>query len=109
MAAAQSMCARIGMVTGEGLAGALRKKFPRPLIRMASFALLIANTINIGADLSGMADAGAMMTGVDSRILVVVQARPRCRRRDGSDHVCRAHRPFCGLENRHADRTHART
>ena len=72
MAAVQTMCARIGMVTGEGLAGALRKKFPRPLILMASFALLIANTINIGADLSGMADAGAMMTGVDSHILVVV-------------------------------------
>ena len=32
MGAVQFMCARIGMVTGEGLAGGLRRKFPRPLI-----------------------------------------------------------------------------
>src|SRR5450830_1643496 len=46
MAAVQMMCARIGMVTGEGLAGALRKKLPRPFIAIVSFALFIANTVN---------------------------------------------------------------
>src|SRR5476651_2153571 len=53
MGAVQMMCARIGMVTGNGLAGALREKFPRRLIAIAALALLIANTINVGADLSG--------------------------------------------------------
>ena len=59
------MCARIGMVTGAGLAGALRKKFPKPLIVIAASALLVANTINIGADLSGMADAAEMLSGIN--------------------------------------------
>lgn len=72
MGCVQFMCARIGMVTGQGLAGALRQKFPKPLLIIASFALLIANTINIGADLSGMADAAEMLTGMNSHIYVVV-------------------------------------
>ena len=45
MAAVQMMCARIGMVTGQGLAGALRKKFPKPVLIAACVGLLIANTI----------------------------------------------------------------
>src|SRR5271168_5368871 len=43
MGAVQMMCARIGMVTGEGLAGNLRKRFPKWLILVVSLALLIAN------------------------------------------------------------------
>ncbi|HVT18684.1 MAG TPA: divalent metal cation transporter [Thermoanaerobaculia bacterium] len=72
MAAVQMMCARIGMVTGEGLAGALEKKFPRPLVVIAAAALLAANTINIGADLEGMADAAEMLTGINSHLCVVL-------------------------------------
>jgi len=72
MAAVQMMCARIGMVTGEGLAGALRRKFPRWVLVVAAVGLVSANTINIGADLSGMADAAEMLTGVDSHLAVVV-------------------------------------
>jgi NRAMP (natural resistance-associated macrophage protein)-like metal ion transporter len=72
MGCVQFMCARIGMVTGEGLAGALRKKFPKPLLILASLALLVANTANIGSDLSGMADAAEMLTGLDSHICVVL-------------------------------------
>src|ERR1700757_656250 len=49
MAAVQMMCARIGMVSGYGLAEALREKFPRPLVAFATIALLAANTVNIGA------------------------------------------------------------
>lgn len=71
MAAVQSMCARIGMVTGEGLMAALRARIPRPVLAIACFALLIANTINIGADLSGMADAAEMLTGSNSHYWVV--------------------------------------
>jgi NRAMP (natural resistance-associated macrophage protein)-like metal ion transporter len=72
MAAVQMMCARIGMVTGEGLAGALRKRFPRPLLIAAAVALLGANIINIAADLAGMADAAEMLTGINSHLMVAV-------------------------------------
>ncbi len=72
MAAVQSMCARIGMVTGEGLMAGLRLKFPRPLLAATCFALLIANTINIGADLHGMADAVQMLTGTTSHLWVIL-------------------------------------
>jgi NRAMP (natural resistance-associated macrophage protein)-like metal ion transporter len=72
MAAVQSMCARIGMVTGTGLATALRGKFPRAVLAIACAALFIANTINIGADLSGMADAMSLLTHVSSHVWVVV-------------------------------------
>jgi Mn2+/Fe2+ NRAMP family transporter len=72
MAAVQMMCARIAMVGGIGLAGALRKKFPRWILVVVCLALLAANTINIGADLSGMADAAEMLTGWDSHYFVVL-------------------------------------
>src|SRR5579863_8752679 len=61
MGCVQMMCARIGMVTGMGLAGALREKFPRWVVGIIAIALLIANTINIASDLSGMADAAEML------------------------------------------------
>jgi NRAMP (natural resistance-associated macrophage protein)-like metal ion transporter len=74
MAAVQIMCARIGMVTGRGLAGALKQRFPNWVLTIFVLALLAANTINIAADLAGMADAANMLTGVDSRMYVVVFA-----------------------------------
>ncbi len=72
MAAVQMMCARIGMVTGYGIARALKQKFPRSLVFTASLALLAANIINIGADLSGMADASEMITKINSHYWVIV-------------------------------------
>ena len=66
MAAVQMMCARIGLVTGGGLAGALRQKYPRWLLAAVASALFVANTINIGADLGGMADAAELLTGLPS-------------------------------------------
>ncbi len=74
MAAVQSMCARIGMVTGTGLMAALKEKFPRPVLATACFALLAANTINIGADLAGMADAAELLSGISSHLWVSVFA-----------------------------------
>jgi Mn2+/Fe2+ NRAMP family transporter len=71
MAAVETMCARIGMVTGRGLMGALRTKFPRRVLVPAAVALLIANTINIGADLAGMAAAANLLTGMSSHAWVV--------------------------------------
>lgn len=72
MGAVQMMCARIGMVTGVGLMRALRVKFPRPVIIVFSLALFLANTINVGADLLGMADAGQMLSGFKAGLLVLV-------------------------------------
>lgn len=72
MSAVQAMCARIGMVTGEGLMAALRLRFARPVLAVACLALLIANTINIGADLSGMADAAELLSGLNSHYWVVI-------------------------------------
>jgi len=66
MAAIQLVCARIGLVTGRGLAGALRQHYPRPLLYFACSLLLVANVFNIAADLSGMADAVEMLTGLPS-------------------------------------------
>jgi NRAMP (natural resistance-associated macrophage protein)-like metal ion transporter len=74
MAAVQMMCARIGKVTGQGLAANLKKRFPAWLLYVFVIALLVANTINIGADLAGMADAAAMLTGIHSHIFVVLFA-----------------------------------
>jgi NRAMP (natural resistance-associated macrophage protein)-like metal ion transporter len=72
MAAVQFMCARIGMVTGAGLGTALRRKGPRWLLFGGAFGLLAANTINVGSDLSGMADAAEMLTGINSHLYVVI-------------------------------------
>jgi NRAMP (natural resistance-associated macrophage protein)-like metal ion transporter len=72
MAAVQFMCARIGMVTGRGLGDALVRKGPRWLMFAGAMALLGANSINVGSDLSGMADAAQMLTGINSHIYVVI-------------------------------------
>jgi len=74
MAAVQTMCARVGMVTGQGLMSALRLRFPRKVLVVAAAALFIANTLNVGSDLSGMADAAEMLTGVSSHLFVIVFA-----------------------------------
>ena len=72
MGCVQMMCARVGMVTGMGLAGAMRQKFPRWMVGLIALALLIANTINIASDLSGMADAAQMLGAGPSRVYVWV-------------------------------------
>jgi NRAMP (natural resistance-associated macrophage protein)-like metal ion transporter len=72
MGCVQFMCARIGMVTGTGLGGALRQKIPRWALIMAALALFSANSINVGSDLSGMADAAEMLTGINSHWFVVI-------------------------------------
>ena len=71
MASVQMMCARIGLVTGRGLAGALRQKYPRWLLAAAASALFIANTINVGADLGGMADAAHLLSGAPAFLWVL--------------------------------------
>jgi len=70
MGCVQMMSARVGMVTGMGLAGALREKFPRWIVGAIALILLVANTINIASDLSGMADAAEMLGAGPSHVYV---------------------------------------
>ncbi|MFH1111712.1 MAG: divalent metal cation transporter [Patescibacteria group bacterium] len=55
MSAIQEMCGRIGMVTGKGLAGVIKQHFSKTILYAAVFLLVLANVINIGADLGAMA------------------------------------------------------
>ncbi len=64
MAIVQEMCGRIGLVTGRGLAGVMRKHYSRPFLFGAVSLLLIANTINIGADLGAMAASAQLVFGI---------------------------------------------
>lgn len=57
MAIVQEMCARIGLVTGRGLAANIRINFPKWVLYLCAFLLLGANTLNIGADIGAMAKA----------------------------------------------------
>ncbi len=61
MATVQLMCARLGMVTGRGLAGVIRTRYPPWVLWLACALLVIANVFNIGADLGGMADTMQMV------------------------------------------------
>jgi Mn2+/Fe2+ NRAMP family transporter len=63
MVAVQMISARIGRTTGRGIAGNLRRHCPRWLLIAMVLPLLIANTLNLGADLGAMADATAMVSG----------------------------------------------
>jgi NRAMP (natural resistance-associated macrophage protein)-like metal ion transporter len=66
MTAVQMMCARLGMVTGQGLAGVIRYRYPKWVLWGACGLLVTANTVNIGADLGGMAKVTEMVTGIKS-------------------------------------------
>jgi len=70
MVAVQLMCARLGMVTGRGLAGVVRRRYSPRVLWGACALLVVANVFNIGADLGGMAEATELVTGIDSRVLV---------------------------------------
>lgn len=64
MTVIQEICGRIGMVTGRGLSGVIKLHYPKSVLYISVFILLIANTINIGADLGAMASAGQMLLGI---------------------------------------------
>ena len=68
--AVQYMCAKIGMVTGRGLAGVLREHYPRALYP-AVIALVIANTLNAGADIGAIAAAINLLVPIWPLVLVV--------------------------------------
>lgn len=64
MSAVQLMCARLGKVTGRGFASVLRKRYSVWVLWPACLLLVVANVFNIGADLAGMAETTAMITGL---------------------------------------------
>ncbi len=66
MAAVQIMCARLGIVTGRGLADVIRVHYSRWILWSACALLVTANIVNIAADLGGMADVMQLLTGVRS-------------------------------------------
>jgi NRAMP (natural resistance-associated macrophage protein)-like metal ion transporter len=66
MIAIQSVCARIGCVTGHGLAGAIKRVFPGWLLGLLVLLLLCANTVNIAADVAAMGEAARLVAPVVS-------------------------------------------
>jgi NRAMP (natural resistance-associated macrophage protein)-like metal ion transporter len=68
MVTIQIMCGRLGMVTGRGLSGVVRRRYSKWVLWGACFLLIVANVINIAADLGGMADATRMLTGVSALV-----------------------------------------
>ncbi|MDD5040799.1 MAG: divalent metal cation transporter [Candidatus Peribacteraceae bacterium] len=66
MIAVQEMCGRIGLVTGKGLSGVMRRHYSPLLLTAVVSLLFVANTVNIGADLGAMADAMELVTGMPS-------------------------------------------
>ncbi len=67
----QFVCAKIGMVSGMGLAGVLRQRYPRPLLYILVMALVIANTINAGADIGAIAAALNLFVPIPIPVLAV--------------------------------------
>jgi NRAMP (natural resistance-associated macrophage protein)-like metal ion transporter len=63
MTVVQEMCGRIGLVSGDGLSGVIRKHYARPVLYLAVGLLLVTNSINIGADLGAMASAVQLVLG----------------------------------------------
>lgn len=61
MAAIQQMCARIGLVTSQGLTGTLKKHYPRPILYLMLLFSFPAIIMNIGADIAGMGAVGNLL------------------------------------------------
>src|SRR6476660_2809878 len=74
MVAVQLMCARLGLVSRRGLAAVLRKYYPPWLLWFSCLLLLVGNTINIAADLSGMAAGAELLTHIKRGYFVPVFA-----------------------------------
>ncbi|WP_244485276.1 NRAMP family divalent metal transporter [Bradyrhizobium tropiciagri] len=72
MAAIQEISARVGRVTGHGIAGNVCKHYPGWLLAAVVMLLFIANTVNIAADLSAMADATRLLIGGPAILYVVL-------------------------------------
>ena len=72
MAVFQAVCARVGAVTGVGIAANLRRHYPAWLLRAVVLLLLLANIINLGADLGAMGAAAKLLVGGPQRLYTVL-------------------------------------
>lgn len=70
-AAVQEACARIGAVTGKGIAAVVREHYPSPVLFIVVLLVLVANTINIGADIGAMAAAAGLIIPLNFVILTL--------------------------------------
>jgi Mn2+/Fe2+ NRAMP family transporter len=71
MAAIQSMCARIGRVTGKGLAANIKAALPPFVLQGVVALLLVANTLNIAADIAAMGETAELVTGFARHVMTV--------------------------------------
>jgi Mn2+/Fe2+ NRAMP family transporter len=69
MAAIQSMCANIGRVTGKGLAANIKASFPPYILQGVVLLLLVANTLNIAADVAAMGEVAELVTGFNRHLM----------------------------------------
>ncbi|MDO8487033.1 MAG: Nramp family divalent metal transporter [Candidatus Curtissbacteria bacterium] len=72
MTVIQEMCGRIGMVTGKGLSGVIRIHYSKKILYFSILLLLIANTINIGADLGAMASSAELLIPLPFVVLLLI-------------------------------------
>ncbi len=72
MMAVQEACARIGLVTGKGIAAVVKENYSKPVLYFVVGLVVIANTINIGADIGAMAEAAGLLVHVHFVILTLV-------------------------------------
>jgi NRAMP (natural resistance-associated macrophage protein)-like metal ion transporter len=72
--AVQECCARIGSVTGKGLTGVVKAHFPRPVLIGAVLLVVVANTINIGADIGAVAAAARLVADAPFWLFAVLAA-----------------------------------
>jgi len=72
MAAIQLMCAQIGRVTGKGLAANIKSAFPPPVLQIVVILLLIANTLNIAADVAAIGEVGELVSGINRHVMTAI-------------------------------------
>ena len=72
MAAVQSMCANLGRVTGRGLAANIKSAFPPIVLRGVVVLLLVANSLNIAADVAAMGEVAELVSGINRHLMTAI-------------------------------------
>ena len=72
--AVQEACARLALVTGHGLAGIIKSRLPRPILYLCLALVVVANTVNIAADLGSMSAALQLLIPVPQFLGVIIFA-----------------------------------
>jgi len=72
--AVQEACARIGATTGKGLAGVIRERYNRAILTCVVGLVIVANTINIGADIGAVAEAVRLVVNIPFAVVAIAAA-----------------------------------